>query len=436
MAVLILTPRPELLDPAQLSRTQARRVEVEADALRGLERLEKESWEIVLVDSAFAGGAGLELVEKLATSGQSVLLMSAEPSLSLTVKALRLGARDVIAMPPPANRLREILEVETRSAGAVVPQADGSNPEWIGSSPIMLNAFRAALRLATSNQPVLLWGETGTGKELLARVLHENSDRAGHPFITVNCGFLPENVLTAELFGHTQSGVPGVFTRRTGRIQRAAGGTLYLDEVSDAAPRVQVKLMDALRRGVVEAIGGDEAEQVQARIIGAINDDPQTLVTRGRLRGDLYYEFAGGTIHLPPLRERGEADIRALAQHFMESYAARYNRTVFMIADDAWKILVRHPWTGNVRQLRSAMERAVLEADGDVIHATHLPAELTREVRRADSELSLRLEDLERQHIMKVLGVASGRVGEAAEMLGIHRNTLRRKLQQYDIHVE
>jgi DNA-binding NtrC family response regulator len=409
---------------------------IEADAVRGLEQLESRSWDMVLVDAEFAGGAALELVERLATAGVAVVVLAAQASLSLTVRALRVGARDVVAMPPSADRLRELVDAQgSATVPAALEDRGETHMQWIGTSAVMLEAFRAALRLAESDQPVLLWGETGTGKELIARVMHEQGPRAASPFITVNCGFLPESVLAAELFGQDESALPRMFSPRLGRIQRAAAGTLYLDEAAQITPRLQSKLMEVVRAGAVPT-NGSHADPGHARLIAAMDRDPKRLVEEGMLRKDLYYALSGGIVQLPPLRERGPDDIAALAMHFLRVYADRYGRRVREIGEDAWRVLLRNPWTGNVRQLRTTMERAVLESHDDVIRASHLPAELTRAVQRAESELSLKLEDLEKQHIQRVLTLSKGHLGETAELLGIHRNTLRRKLQQYDIAVE
>jgi two-component system NtrC family response regulator len=434
MAVLALTSRPDAFPLSRLTPVEAARLSQESDVVSGLSRLETSTWDLVLVDVDFAGGAGIELIERLSLAGQGVIALAAQPSLSLTVRALRAGARDVIALPTPLDRLRELLD----SPGEAAPLDDetAAYAQWIGTSPIMLAPFRAALRLAETDQPVLLWGETGTGKELLARVMHENSPRAAEPFITVNCGYLPEQVLAAEIFGHGSGALQGVFSRRMGRLQRAGRGTLYLDEAGHMPAGVQSKLMDVLRTGVVEEIGSTATLPAEARLIVAVDRDPKRLLDEGVLRKDFYYQMSGGTIHLPPLRDRGKDDIAALATHFLRLYAARYGRRAREFSEDAWRVLLRHPWTGNVRQMRAAVERAVLESDQAVVHASHLPAELTRTVENVEMNSSLKLDDVERQHIQRVLAMAEGHLGATADMLGIHRNTLRRKLQQYDIDVE
>jgi transcriptional regulator with PAS, ATPase and Fis domain len=194
--------------------------------------------------------------------------------------------------------------------------------------------------------------------------------------------------------------------------------------------------MDVIRTRTVEEVGSSVTVQVDARIVVAVDRDPKRLLEEGILRKDFYYQMSGGTIHLPPLRDRGKDDIAALATHFLRVYAQRYGRKAREFSEDAWRVLLRHPWTGNVRQMRAAVERAVLESDSALVQASNLPAELTRTVENIELNASLKLDDVERQHIQRVLAMADGHLGATADMLGIHRNTLRRKLQQYDIHVD
>jgi DNA-binding NtrC family response regulator len=296
-----------------------------------------------------------------------------------------------------------------------------------------MDAFRSAQRLAASDIPVLIWGETGTGKELLARVMHANGGRADGPWVPVNCGAIPEAVLESELFGHERGGAPGVFGRRIGRFVKAAGGTLLLDEVEHLTPRLQQRVERAAEDGTVEPRGAAEAIPIDVRVIATAERDPRHLRQEGVLTGGLHAVLSPGAIYLPPLRERGEADMRALAQQFAGEVAARRGHALPVIAEEAWQVLLRHPWPGNVRQLRGAIERSVLEAGTDIVRAHHLPRDIATTVERLPSELSLKLEDVERRHIMRVLELTDHHVGRAASMLGIHRNTLSRKLRGYGL---
>lgn len=436
MPVLILTDRiaeaQAALDAAGLGATGT----VEPDLTRALERLEREPWDLVVIDAGLAGGSALDLIEPLAVEGGRVVVTAARPTLAVTLRVLRSGALDVLPFPPPAGRLRE-LAADAAGAGAPSELDEvGEASGWIGASPVLLDAFRSALRLAHSNIPVLLSGEAGTGKERLARIIHGASVRSDGAWQAVNCGAIPESVLESELFGHERGGAPGVFGRRTGRFVRASGGTLLLDEIEHLSPRLQQRVAQAVQTGAIEPRGSTEEVLVDVRLITAAERDPRQLRHDGVFAKDLYAVLAPGLIHLPPLRERGEADIRALTRQFAAEFSSRHGRSVREIADDAWDTLLRHPWPGNVRQLRGAIERAVLEADAEVLHARHLPEDIVRTLDRLPSELSLLLDDVEKRHIMKVLELTDNHVGRAASLLGIHRNTLSRKLRGYGIETE
>jgi DNA-binding NtrC family response regulator len=300
----------------------------------------------------------------------------------------------------------------------------------------MLEAFKTIARVSKSSATVLIRGESGTGKELIARTIHERSARASGPFVAVNCAAIPENLLESELFGHEKGAFTGAIGRRIGRFERASGGTLFLDEIGDMSLALQAKILRVLQEREVERVGGSGPVSVDVRLIAATHRDLDQDVRAGRFREDLYYRLAVVTVALPALRERGN-DLRALTEHYLARYAREYGRPVQAVSREAFTVLQSYKWPGNVRQLRNVIESAVLLADSDTLLPYHLPPELL--LAEAPPELAdegvslLTLSELERRHIQKVLAASGGQMNVAAEILGIHRNTLRRKLAEYGI---
>jgi PAS domain S-box-containing protein len=314
----------------------------------------------------------------------------------------------------------------------------------IGQSPAMLEAFKSALRVAGSGATVMISGESGTGKELLAQAIHHMSDRAAGPMVAVNCAALAEHLLESELFGHEKGAFTDASRQRLGRFERASGGTLFLDEIGDMSLPLQAKILRALEEREIERLGGEGTIKVDVRVIAATNRDLGEDIKAGRFREDLYYRLAVIVIHLPPLRERGD-DIILLARHFLKLFGYEYGRPVPGLAPQTVEAMRAYSWPGNVRELRNAMERALLLEDNGEILPDHLPPDVagsepdaaagnghasTPAAGRALQEGKiLRLEEIERQHIDRALAETGGHLGRAAEILGIHRNTLRRKLR-------
>ena len=317
----------------------------------------------------------------------------------------------------------------------------------LGDSPGMLAAFKTVARVADSAATVLIQGESGTGKELLARLVHENSARRVESFVAVNCAAIPEQLLESELFGHEKGAFTGAVSRRVGRFERANGGTLFLDEIGDMSLGLQAKILRALQEREIERVGGEEPLSVDVRVVVATHRNLDVEVAQGRFREDLYYRLAVIVVSLPPLRERGD-DIRLLAEDAMARSACENRSSVRAIAHETLALLRAHPWPGNVRQLRNAIERAVLMADGPVLLPEHLPLDIRMPpaasfARVADRRAAVKqeeevdglmpLQELERRHIQRALTMTGGHLARAAEFLGIHRNTLRRKLQDFGL---
>jgi two-component system nitrogen regulation response regulator GlnG len=474
MRVLAITPSPEAL-LALAHALPSDVLVIEPSLSGGLARLRESSWGMVLLDQQ-ADVASLELLQRIANGGPRIALMAAAPSVELVLDALDRGACDVISFPPSPAELGELLarwsafgsaveEVQPELAhtgpnatttgrrGAKVDQPVSSG--LIGSSAGMLAAVKTIARLAPTTATVLIQGESGTGKELFARFLHQRSRRASGPFVPVNCAAIPENLLESEFFGHELGAFTGAVARRIGRFERASGGTLFLDEIGDMSMSLQVKMLRAVQEREVERVGGTQPIRVDVRVVAATNRDLEQDVAAGRFREDLYYRLAVVVVSLPPLRERGD-DVQLLAEHCVRRIAREHERPVPIIAAETLTVLKAHPWPGNVRQLKNALERAVLVSEGPYLLPAHLPIEVRRHPalkflsgtdrrtphdRRASRErrASTRIGDvasldaLERAHLRHALTATGGHLGRAALLLGIHRNTLRRKLRAHGL---
>jgi two-component system response regulator HydG len=316
------------------------------------------------------------------------------------------------------------------------PDPRDDAPPFIGESVRIRAALKVARQVADSTATVLLQGESGTGKEMLARVIHDRSRRAGGAFVAVNCAAIPETLLESELFGHERGAFTGAAGRRIGRFERASGGTLFLDEVGDMSAAMQAKILRVLQEGEIERVGGDRPVRVDVRVVAATNRDLAAEAAAGRFRDDLYYRLAVVVVHMPPLRERGE-DVELLARHFLGYFARKHGRPVAALAHETLELLRGHAWPGNIRELRNVVERALLVSEGPVLLPEHLPAGLRAGAARPGEppvygsygEL-LPLRELERLHIRRALALTGGNLGETAELLGIHRNTLRHKLRK------
>ncbi len=430
VAILALTPTTDEL-ASLAAELQVEELSFANSPDAATEKL-RSDWALVLVDTEFADGSGLATLEGIARSGQPVALMTRAPSLDLTMAAVRKGASDVLSFPPVGARVRELLSRHAEGMPAWPSGAELTGSALIGQSPALLDVFRTVARVAQTETPVLLQGESGTGKESIARVIHDHGPRARGPFVGVSCGAIPEPLLDSELFGH-ERGVPGVYGRRTGRIERANGGTLFLDEVDALGGVLQNKLLRALRDGEIEPVGSDGARPVTTRVIAASDKDLADDVALGSFREDLFYLLGVMIIHLPPLRQRG-GDIILLAQHFLQVFAQTYRKPARSFDADGLLALQSYAWPGNVRQLRNAIERAVVMSDGETITRGDLSPELwTSSVVQVSRTGFPRLDDVERDHITQALQLTKGRLSEAAELLGIHRNTLRRKIEQYGL---
>ena len=401
----------------------------------GLARLREHRWSMMLLEVTSDSALLQELLPRIAKQTR-VVALARNMSLTLMVESLKQGAFDVLPFPPPPEAMRELF-VRCRStegcAPAAAPSLRASVAPFVGDSPGMLSALMTAARVAPSSASVLITGESGTGKECLARLIHEHSTRAKGPYVAVNCAAIPENLLESELFGVERGAFTGAVARRIGRFERASGGTLFLDEIGDMTLGLQAKILRCLQEREVERVGGEMTIPIDVRVIAATNRELEHEIAEERFRSDLYHRLAVVELSLPPLRERGN-DIRMLAEYFVGHFAAEHRRPVSGIAAECFEILRRHAWPGNVRQLRNVIERAVLLADGPVLLPGHLPSRFVSKAFGGHVAVEaplLPLDEVVRSHILRAIALCNGQQGLVAELLGIHRNTLRRKLQEY-----
>ncbi len=392
-------------------------------------------------------GVDEELVRRIAEAVSaedgSVLLSAPRPSLEWAVLARRLSGGSLLSEPLSREELFAELEYRLEEPegvriadGEVAPEGSG----LVGSGAAMMEIVRAVARVGDSSATVLLTGESGTGKELVARALHWASPRRDGPFVAINCAAVPEPLLESEFFGHERGAFTGAVGRKRGRFERADGGTLFLDEVGDMSLVLQAKLLRTLEEREVERVGSEKGLPVDVRIVAATNRILRERVVEGSFRDDLFHRLAVAELHLPPLRERME-DLEELVVHFASLFSERYGRSVRGVSEGAFRRLRAHHWPGNVRELRNVVDRAVLNCRGGWIREGDLklngdvsalsPGGGTNEIGGYSPNTSL--EEVERDHIARVLDHTDGVMQAAAEILGIHRNTLTRKVERYGL---
>src|SRR3989449_82322 len=375
-----------------------------------------------------------------ATAAPRLIAVAHHPSMGLVLRAEKLGVLDVLSLPMSRDDfLRALRRVRPTSEAAVAlpdvePHAVGQYA-LVGQSATMLEVYKLIARIGPSSATVLVQGESGTGKEGVARAIHLNGPRASGPFVAVNCAAIPENLLESELFGHEKGSFTGAITRKIGRFEQAGGGTLFLDEIADMSLALQAKILRAVQEREIDRVGGGETIPVDVRLIAATNRDLKDAIKQGRFREDLYYRLAVVTIRLPTLVERGD-DLVLLTAYYVRLFAERYGKKIHAMSDRVLELLRAHAWVGNVRELRNVIERAVIVATDETLRAEHLPDELRgEETTLADRPQGglLTLAEAEARHIARVLAHTNGRIGAAAEILGIHRNTLTRKMKEYGL---
>jgi two-component system response regulator HydG len=431
-----------------LERTLTRegyRVLLASDGNAALERLRGGGIDLVLTDLKMPGLTGIEVLRaaKAIAPDVDVILLTAFGTVEEAVRAMKDGAYDFLTKPfqrPQVLKLiRQALERREliQQNRALQQRLDDLLQQGavVGASPAFRRMMTLVDQVADSSATVLVQGDSGTGKELVARAIHQRSARRAGPFVAVNCAALPETLLESELFGYEKGAFTGAAGRKEGRFELADGGTLFLDEVSDLSPVTQPKILRVLQEGEFERLGGTKTLRVDVRIVAATNQDLAQMVREKRFREDLFYRLNVITITVPPLRERRE-DIRVLAQHFLRVYAAKNNRTLEGFTDDAVRRLEAYAWPGNVRELENVIERGVVLARGGLMDVADLPEEIAGATPLPEGVLTVRigtpLAEVEQRLLEETLRVTKGNKTLTAKLLGIDPRTVSRKLERQD----
>ena len=412
------------------------------DGTAALEALRRTHVDLLVADLRMPGLDGLELqrAAKLLAPETEIVVISGHGTVEEAVEAMKEGAYDFLTKPFDRavliRTVRQALErrtliLENRSLQRRLDELTGAG-ELIGQSPAVRDVLDLVRQVAPTSATVLIEGESGTGKELVARALHDLSQRRGRPFVRVNCAALPETLLESELFGYEKGAFTGAVGRKEGRFQLADGGTLLLDEVGDLSPLTQAKLLRVLQEGEFEPLGATRTIKVDVRVVAATNQDLAQLVKDKRFREDLYYRLQVITVTVPPLRERSE-DIPLLAHHFLRRFATKNRRELDGFTEAALRCLLDYNWPGNVRELEHAVERAVILARGRLLDIADLPEAVTQTeptARVVSIPIGMPLDEVEQRLIDETLRQTKGDKELAAKLLGIASRTIYRKLRE------
>ncbi len=445
--ILIADDQADVLEALRLIlKPEGYQVETASSPAGVVAAIERREFDVAIIDLNYtrdttSGIEGLDLLKRIQTVDATlpVVIMTAWGTVEIAVEAMRRGARDFLQKPWENTRVLAVvnnqvalsqalrngqrLEAENRALGG-----GADRPLLIAESPVMRPVLRMIRDVGPSDANILITGEPGTGKEVVAQSLHAASHRAAKRLVTVNTGGLPEGVFESELFGHVRGAFTDAKQDRIGRFELADGGTLFLDEIANITPTQQARLLRVLQTGEMEKVGSSRTIRVDARVLSATNADLHAEVAAGRFRADLQFRLNAIEIHIPPLRDRRE-DIPLLANHFLGAYAQRYRKKILGFDAAALQCLLDHPWPGNIRELAHAVERAVLLAQSDCIGVADLGL---RPARRTELRLDdMSLEQVEDALIRKALARFDGNVSQAAKALGLSRSALYRRLERH-----
>src|SRR6266853_941269 len=420
-----------------------------------LERVRSQPFDLAIVDLDLPDPGGVDLLRKIKALNPEtpVAILAATPGVEATIEALRSGAYDFLRKPIREEELLDLADKATqirqlgherRRAAEELQTEKVKNLELrrnlqnqfafntiLGKSPKMKQIHDLLLEVTSTDSTVLVMGESGTGKGLLARILHYNSLRAERPFVEANCSVYSEGILHSELFGHEKGSFTGALKQKKGRFELAHTGSIFLDEIGDLSPATQLMLLRFLQERRFERVGGEETLEVDVRVIAATNKNLQEGMEKGSFRNDLFYRLNVIPIHIPPLRERVE-DIPILGMEFLETVAKKINKPMRGFSSAAMEAMTRYAWPGNVRELENVVERTVVLAKGDLIDLSDLPPNL-KDGSIAGAEVKLSLHENERLYILKTLAECNWNKKLAASVLGINRSSLYSKLKRYEI---
>ena len=405
-----------------------------------LKLCQDEFFEVALIDLKMPGMDGIELLSRLKEINPEiqVIVITAHGSIETAVEAMRKGAFHYVNKPVDLEELKINVKKALENQKVLSEnrflkeqlEEKYKDLKIIGESKAIRDVLSTVARVAKTDSTVLIRGDSGTGKELVARAIHTLSDRASRNFISLSCAAIPETLLESELFGYEKGAFTGATRRKEGRFELADEGTLFLDEIGDLSLETQVKLLRVIETQEFERLGGKETIKVSVRIISATNQDLERMIKEKSFREDLYYRLNVVSILIPPLRERKE-DILPLVEHFIQKYNQKTGKKIQGITTDAKDILLSYPWPGNIRELENAIERAIVLGRGEAIDKSDLAYLSFQKTEQFPSDFSLK--ELEKSQILKVLEKTGGNLTQAAELLGIHRNTLRLKMKEYGI---
>jgi len=418
------------------------------DGSTAIEKVHEQAFDLILMDIRMIKVSGLAALSEIKAFNPAIpiIIMTAYSSVETAVEALKNGAYDYLTKPLDFDELRLIMERamdhrQLREENRLLRESLGNHfdrQNIIGRSPAMVQLLETVAQVAPSEATVLITGDSGTGKEMIAGAIHFNSPRKDGPFVKINCAAITESLLESELFGHERGAFTGAHRKKEGRFLQAHGGSLFLDEISEMSLAMQVKLLRVIQERELTRVGGEDVIPVDVRLVAATNKDLLREIEAGRFRDDLYYRLNVVTLNIPPLRQRRE-DVPLLAQHFLKMFSEKNRKQIKGLTPQAMDRLLKYEWPGNVRELMNAVERGVVLSRSEYLDEKELPLDLNDMPPGVETSVKdaipaeLPLEEVEKATILKTLEMAGGNKSEAARRLGITRRTLHKKLKKYGV---